>query len=1386
MKKFFASFVTMLLLCAVSFAAKAQDYSVTITWDTPGSVRILTTYTDDSSAIDLAADATSITLTEKKVAYIKAAPGYILTSIENVTDGTTIAPSNNGNGAFYTVNEYTSNGKTFKAIVEKLETAGTFDFTIVNGAGKIAASLANAADNKLSTGTPVDCSAEGTQKVNISKYDTQLLISKNGVQNIYSVSKNGEAVSPLYGSYKVDIAANDKVEVTVYDPANVPTEVPVTVKFTNGDPKALKNIRNTTAAVFYYDLTATWTKNVTTGDQLQFNFQEDYTINSIKANGTEVSFDPEMGWARYTVTAATEIEIDATAKVYGDVSIQLYINGIEGLNFHKEYDSSSEAVTLTEVGALTAPVTVGGVTVPAGTMEYKAEGLNEREPYFFFSTKEGYYLATAVLSGEDPDYSTVTGTCINAENAPYYFDAQKIDMSATAVVYFQGKDAKFSFASHTPTGDIAQYEGQPLPSVGYPQGYTTIHFDPTYNDTFIGSGYGTVEENTFHVYADGQQITADNNDQYSGIKLHDGSVLKVFYQKPTVPEITVNFTVEEGAAAKVIYDEIVPVNDLTQALKVRGSTNFTITPEAGTTVELDGIAQTLTDGACTFTVAKLTAAIALKKAAAPAEPLIVNSTKPANGATVGKFTTAEVVFDLESIDWTMVGFDSARLEEILIGNDYASVPAVAVEPSEASEAGLPYTISFGLDEGLAEEGEYTILIPAGVFYQAAWDEANKSFVRAENARVNEAIEIHFAIDPSAAGEGGFSKYTITPANYAEVRNANKVTIIFPEIQQLSFTDSEEPATITVGETTYTANAGLDWNSGNMHTVSVEFLDEWDDPVQLPEGIAYFTLPAGLFQAGSEVNPEIKATFIIDYSAPLQVSWTADPENGSVQEMPAGKYQMVDLTFSGVESISYNPYDDMAAIRVTYAGTEISHVDDVQDGESGWSLYQNDDANYISFAFTTDNFKAPGKLEIVAEEGAFTFDGEASPEFEYSVTFGEVVEYTYEIAPANGETITDKAELRNIILSFPDAKTAELNPENYIVLQGASFIYPSEPVITEVAGAECPTFKIDFDVTDLELPFGHYSLTIGDGSFTLDGNQKSPEILVSWNLERTGAVNMDWKANPTNKLVNADGTLYVTFIFDELESARTAANFESQCLVKFNDQVIPMDYYPEEGAWYDAYGDSYNPNYILFTVGGLEAGETGKLSIDIPAGAVLVSGEAGPAISYTWDVVAPKEYKIVTTHADGSTVNQVDEVTIEFTNAETAVLNEAAGVNAVSLRASDYSSRATVEAIEAVADAEHPTFKVVLAEPITAAGKYVFSMSYGAFLLDGAQDTENFDVTFTVDPASGVFDAIAADADGKYTVVTISGVVLMQNVEAYELKNLPAGVYVINGAKVAIR
>lgn len=1382
MKKFVLGLLPMLLVLLSATPAQA----LTLQWDNPGAIVIRTSLNDPSTNIEIDPSATEIELTEAKQYYIRPAEGYKLVTSEVVDGGSSkFNISNWGNGQFVSVGQYYS-GYTLRFTTEKMAAAGSISINVINGAEKISGQLTNT-KKELSNNTPVTFK-EGEQTVDITNFDNNLYIAKaNSVslQSIYSVKLNGEPQSSAYPNnpqYNVPIKDGDKIEIQVYDPNNMPQEYTARFKFTNGDDKAITGVYNQTAMAskFYTQLVAdNWTEKYEGNSRIRLNFNEDYVFNSITANGTPLDFAEDDTNVSYVITGNTEFVIDATPRTYDDVTAQAYVSIPEAVTFYNAYGEDAEQLTATE-GAAASGLSMGSIAVPDGTKSFTLSGINPKTGTIFFSLKPDYYIyKMACANPDEAGQNDITSAgAWDAKNGPFYMDVRKIENTAKAVITYVGTESVSRLQAYNKQGDFIGS------AKAVESGYEEITFDPVYNDhyTLRMSAAPENEDEVLHVYLDGTAVTADENGVFQNIKLKDGSLLKVFAPSASAPDNNrVNFTVAEGIEAAVTYDKIKQHTDLSQPLVSRGATLVEITPNKPCIVKAAGTELTAdANGVYSFTTTSLTTKVELS--AMPVKPLELKSTNPAEGAEVKTFSTATVTFAMPGENFVNVNAEQANTITLTTPSSETIAATGCEMNGEPSEwTGIPFGISF--PEQTAE-GQYTLTIPAGIFYETEWSDTAEDFVTKEGGMVNDEIVLHFTINASSAS--AFDNYVLTPAAGSAVRSLSKVKVTFPNIESMMPADVDPMPEITLsnGTTTYNGQAQTDWNTYPViNSFNVSFVDNNGDDVTVAEaGEWTLTVGAGLYATETETSGEITGTFTVDPNAPI--SWTADPANGSQQDMPTGDYTMVTLTFDA-NSVSYTGTDELAGIRVQYRSADVDRVEDVTaDGAKGYMLYDNYGEPQVIFAFNNSVFDGPGVLTIEADGGAFTIDGEASPEISYSVTMGEVNEYNYVFTPAEGSEVES---IKEFTLEFPEATTATYDEDNsYIILRSSGWIYPANPTVTAVEGAEHPTFKLVFDQIgeSIDPSAGSYNLRIGEGSFLLDNNQLSPEMSASWTLKRTTPVDLTWTADPTRDIVNEGYGMYPTFMFNEGEKLQMNYGSDAKIVVKFNDTEIKQGYGNDSEMTYSTSIESMMPHAIMFNISGgiLNNPETeGKLTITIEAGALLVSGVPCPAMEWSWNLVKQKEYEVLVTPAAGSTVKELKDFTIEFVGAKTAEINFATGI---AVRSTDYRYNGVVESIEFDNSGENAIAKISLKEALTNDGTYMLQAYPAAFLLDGCQSSPEIKVNYTVDQNTGI-EGVKADANGKYTVTNMAGITVLRNADAAALRNLPAGLYIINGKKTLL-
>lgn len=737
---------------------------------------------------------------------------------------------------------------------------------------------------------------------------------------------------------------------------------------------------------------------------------------------------------------------------------------------------------------------------------------------------------------------------------------------------------------------------------------------------------------------------------------------------------------------------------------------------------------------------------------------------PAHEETVSSIESIQLTFP--DLDYSANIYSSVEGKEISITNGGTDYTASAVWDWNYEGAGKRFNIYFTdaqeNDATISEAGTWYLFIEQGAF---ALDG-------------EESPQIMAAYTISGGAAASLDNYVLTPQAYSEVGRLRSVKITFPDYtaqSKLFKAEDAQPATISNWDksVTYTAEAYPLLENMDVKEIEFTFYDDNNDPVSITEdGQWTFNIPAGYFEAGTAKSEAISATYVVDSSIPPVINWTADPENGTSIEAPQEPQKIETFTFhfSDIETVSYDPVDDNAYIRVTYNGQSISQVENALE-ETGWQLFNNWGEACAVIRINAAVFQQPGILSIEIDNGRFTLDDAiASPEISYSCTVGDYKEYTYKILPDNSETVTDLSE---ITISFPEAETATINEDFLYVTLSGPMVVPGNPVVTAVEGAEHPTFSIKFPQNPSKK--GSYTLTIDEGSFTLDGKQPCPLIKHQYEFSN-GPVDWEWTPSPNNDLVIGPDGIFPAFIFSEAENLLSGPEYKNITVV-LNGTALTTDQYEKDM--------SQDNNAVYFGITDEALLVPGTLTITLPAGAIRLSGEdnAEP-ISYTWNVKKAKEYTLAL-NPDAETVSSLAEIKLTIDGAETAEIFRISGV---SMMGNNYAYYAGAEIVK---DTDNPgTF--ILKFPLQSVngpmtdGEYKLEIFRETFLVDGAQywPGETIQKTYTLNMTSGI-NGIYADND-TVTVISIDGKVILKDAPASELKNLDKGVYIINGKKRIIK
>lgn len=705
MKKLYLFLVTAIVALCGSFVAEAQ--MATFKWDYPGAISIRQANVKNPE-IELPDGATSYTVEkESTYYYIVANEGYALknaTYTDANGNAKTLDPlipygvdyqaisinlmSNANKGCVYTIN------------VGKATVDSKFTLDIENGTDCIS-------EIALSGGRKLDIQ-KGKQEIDFaSAFENAATIAVANTKSIYSVKLNDTEISVKnsYGSkyYTVDnITDGDVLTIRGYENDEPAIETcKVTIDIPENAKDALNKVWNTTTlkeVIAAEDGSYTVNK----GDIINIRFNEDYQINSVKANDADVTVNGLIT-SNFTINADTHVVIDAAPITYADVTWTVYIANPEGVSlragnglvgYDLDLSQGGEPVTsdiefkaAKENGVVLSPA----MTIPAAQTYKFTFTVSEKYSSLLYNPKEGYWIKAT----RNSNLSSVADNPVT--DRTFYIVAQKIDRSAKAVVYLSTNGVKAILNGQGTNITIDQL------------GYKMIEFDPEYDTPFSGRFYSNAVQNPA-VYVDGTAAKADENNIYS-LDIKDGSVVKMFGDGKIHSQKEVSVDAAPGTSAEITYDKIVTT---TKSFSCFDGTEVTIVPGENTSIVIDGnpvqasrMSKVAASEGTPYTFTTTGAhQISLVYTGAPVDEYILD---PVSGSTVESLDPITIAFpNAADVTVEMAG------DEILFMSMDQTYAAWNMAVTKVEDADCP---TFQLVASPAPDAlkQYMLNIPAGFF-----------------------------------------------------------------------------------------------------------------------------------------------------------------------------------------------------------------------------------------------------------------------------------------------------------------------------------------------------------------------------------------------------------------------------------------------------------------------------------------------------------------------------------------------------------------------------------------------------------------------------------------------------------------------------------------------
>lgn len=690
MKKFYLALLTAIISAAFGFKTVAEEYSITIQWETPGQVKIainnvMQTLPDGATSFVAKTDT-------YYSAQIYAADGYLPASCTG-SDGLTINMMKSYSTPpqlYFQIPIKNNNGKTYTVTTKPAVNDRTFKLNVVNGADKI---------RQLSVGNlALDTFTKGeTEHSFCSAFGNTCSLSFDNSITPYNVEFNGTKITPFYGQYRnINFTADtDVLTIQIYEDGKEPVEekCTVTLDLKGKAEQALKNIFNNS---LLKEVTPTdGTFEVSKGNHLTFYFNEDFDITSFKAGEENVTLAENR--ANVTINANTTIAIDATDKVYSTEMFTAYIVCPEGVELWQGNALNGERITLPEGEVVNEEISFpktkeqDAYTIPAGQAIKYEIPVSSKYGSINVMDKEGYWV-------RQKREGNLSGYALNPiTSKTFYIVSEKVENDTKAVVYLHGEANAVSLTPYN------LYGADQKRSIAT-EGYSTISFDSDYENPFSILTTSTI--NSLSIIFNGAEISANDEGQMPAITLTEGSLLEVIVNERIPAKKTLTFTKEDGADATLKYDIAPMTIDFAAPMQCYEGTKITLTPDAGTIVTLNDTALTPdSEGNCTFTVAD-DCTIALTAAAAPSYVL-----SPADGETVSSLNKITISFPSAT---TVTRSADHSDDEAMLKTANWSYHSMGVSCTAVEGAEYP-TFEFQFEPKPSTGGEYILVIAEGYF-----------------------------------------------------------------------------------------------------------------------------------------------------------------------------------------------------------------------------------------------------------------------------------------------------------------------------------------------------------------------------------------------------------------------------------------------------------------------------------------------------------------------------------------------------------------------------------------------------------------------------------------------------------------------------------------------
>ncbi|MDE7386367.1 MAG: hypothetical protein K2N28_04440 [Muribaculaceae bacterium] len=1364
MKKFYSLFLLLTMLLFTS--GRASAVSATLQWDTPGTVALQLGNMSGPYA-ELSADQTSYeyeTSSTYSSVYVYPAEGYALVNAVSTDGSITRTPSSYGGKQYINISiTNTTNGLTYKINVVKIERNETFDIDIVNGLDYVTATFASGYTLDLKKG-------KNTYNFNPTIDGRLTLGFKNNVTP-YSITLNGEPVASFYGSYRIDnLTQGSNLVIRVLEEEEIvdeKTDCKLTVEYGDGMEGSLVSIFDKTEFNVYFASEITDNSIVCkVGNKIKVNLNtEDYTYSNVTLDGKSLTI-VDGSYVEFEMPKAESaiLKIEGNARVWGTINFTGYIMGAEGVEFSEAYLGTALEMPAGE--SFSGSYSVGGYTLNSENSKQYTIPVSEKVGKIFFRPKAGYYIADNYIleKGKPEQHGGSASLFPDVDGTTFYMIVKKLETPYSFNVTATGTTYSGKLGSTNPITDCwSNPTGlNKMLTAGTTE---AISFYPGYSVPVLLSVSGASTVNDAAVYLDGAPLQGTMNSESNvpeytftpyvptaGDGIAEGAKSDVqVYLSSARPSLSgVSLELVGNAQAQIFYSDFRHVADPagqtlisdTKVIVKPASKNLVVKYK-GQPVELDE------NGEYIFNVKGAARNNIVTVSPAPKYTAIVD-VDPATGSTVKKINEIKVIVPILDEEMsTMLSTDEAKIKAVTLTDGTNTYnPAEIGEPQAKYNdtwevIGMEYPLLF--TTAVTTAGNYTLTIPEGTFYEAAWDDATEAYTEVTGGYITSEYKATYTVDPSALSP--IEDYTVSPVSGSELETIDQIDITFNQLKYADvFAGFENPETVTMtcGELEHECYIWINDEEQDVLKLSIVPMNEdWEnDPITTP---GVWTLVTNDITYKGEAV-ELHLTYTVTGKT---AAYTITPEPGSTVD----NLSEVTITFPDATTVDYNE------LPVTIKGADYeASSTDVHGSGNSWT---------VSFR----NPAYDGEYTVTFPAGAFTIDGEESQEATATYTF----ESAYVLTPESG-SILDNVE---ITIAFPHATNVEYvgSSASIMFTNNSSYASPSMNCVKD-ATASVPTFVISLPSTAQKPALGNYNLIIEEGAFEIDG-KASAAIFADYTVEHS--VSNLYNQDPDGTIVYTDWGISFALIFDETASITAPA--KSAIDITVDGETVPAN----------AYDYMVEGNYLMFMIFDPTYYKEGELNLKITEGAFKIGKMDSPAIDAKWNVVAPKTFEAVITPNENDKDHEVGPIEVAYINFPEATTGDIFNEYGVSLRntAYSYTETATIEKVETAKtmadgdEAKGVTFAVKFPKA-TASGEYILSVREGTFVLDGVYSSPELTATYYVNATLTGISAILANGCDKVTVVTVDGKVIYNDAAVEVVNDLETGFYIINGQKLFIK